>query len=61
LIPASSFEQLPAVPSVSVHIAEHGGHLGYVAGKTADPDRRWMDWRVIDWLAKHLRFSRTQS
>jgi len=57
LIPASSFEQLPSVPSVSVHIAEHGGHLGYVAGKTSDPDRRWMDWRVIDWLAQHLRFS----
>ena len=57
LIPASSFEQLPSIPSVTGHIAEHGGHLGYIAGKTSDPDRRWMDWRVIDWLAKHLRFS----
>lgn len=54
LIPASSFEQLPAVPGVTVHIADYGGHLGYVAGKTADPDRRWMDWRVIDWLKKYL-------
>lgn len=57
LIPATSFEQLPSVPAVTVHIAEHGGHLGYVAGRTTDPDRRWMDWRVIDWLATHLRFS----
>lgn len=56
LIPASSFEQLPSVRSVTVHIAEHGGHLGYVSGKTSDPDCRWMDWRVIDWLAQHLRF-----
>lgn len=60
LIPACSFEQLPEVPAVSVHIAEHGGHLGYVAGKSSDPDRRWMDWRVIDWLAMHLRFSPRQ-
>lgn len=61
LIPATSFEQLPNVPSVTVHIAEHGGHLGYVAGKTTDPDRRWMDWRVIDYLAQHLRFSKERS
>ena len=31
LIAVTSFEQLPAVPAVQVHIAEHGGHLGYIA------------------------------
>lgn len=56
LIPVTSFEQLPSVPSVLLHIAEHGGHLGYIARPGSDPDRRWMDWRVIDWLAAHLRF-----
>lgn len=60
LIPACSFEELPEVSAVSLHIADHGGHLGYVSGKTSDPDRRWMDWRVIDWLSKHLRFSPRQ-
>jgi predicted alpha/beta-fold hydrolase len=60
LIPACSFEELPEVSAVSLHIADHGGHLGYVSGKSPDPDRRWMDWRVIDWLAKHLRFSPRQ-
>lgn len=59
LIPVHSFEELPDVPAVSLHIAKHGGHLGYVSGRTSDPDRRWMDWRVIEWLAGHLRFSVT--
>ena len=57
LIPVCSFEQLPDVPAVSVRIADHGGHLGFLSGRTTDPDRRWMDWRVIDWLAEHLRFA----
>ena len=56
LIPVMSFEQLPAVPAVQVHIEEHGGHLGYIARPGIDPDRRWMDWRVVEWLAAHLRF-----
>ncbi len=40
---------------VKVHIAESGGHVGYVAGKTDDPDRRWIDWRVIDWVRAEVR------
>ena len=56
LIPSCSFERLPENPSVTVHIAPHGGHLGYLATRSnGDPDRRWMDWRVVDWLTAHLR------
>ena len=56
LIPASSFEKLPQNPAVRVHIAPHGGHLGYLGTRgNGDPDRRWMDWRVVDWLTAHLR------
>lgn len=27
-----------------------GGHLGFVGRLGADPDRYWLDWRVIEWI-----------
>lgn len=37
-------------PCVTLHVARSGGHLGFIARASADPDRRWMDWRVVDWV-----------
>ncbi len=31
-------------------MTEHGGHLGFVGRRGVDADRRWMDWRVVDWV-----------
>lgn len=31
-------------------IIPKGGHLGFVAKKGRDPDRRWLDWRIVDWV-----------
>ena len=28
----------------------HGGHLGFLASRNGDPDLRWLDWRILDWL-----------
>jgi len=54
LVPANTFQQLRLSPSTTVHITRHGGHLGYIGASGADPDRRWIDWRVVDWvLAQH--------
>ena len=50
LIPVQSFEQLGDSDHVTVHIASNGGHLGYIARRSADPDPRWMDWRLVDWV-----------
>lgn len=50
LIPAASFERLSLPATVSLHIADHGGHLGFVARSGIDSDRRWLDWRVVDWV-----------
>lgn len=36
--------------STYLHLARSGGHLGFVSRRGADPDRRWMDWRILDWL-----------
>ena len=55
IVPPDAFRALPTVEGVTVHIASSGGHLGYVGRKQSDPDRRWMDWRVIQWLMPFLK------
>ena len=55
IVPPDAFRELPKVEGVTVHIASSGGHLGYLGRKQSDPDRRWMDWRVIQWLMPFLK------
>ena len=50
LIPARLFDELEVPPAVTLHMSQQGGHLGYVARSGIDPDRRWMEWRVLDWV-----------
>ena len=38
--------------SIETITTHHGGHLGFLAGRNDDPDFRWLDWRIIDWLAE---------
>ncbi|QDU93189.1 YheT family hydrolase [Lignipirellula cremea] len=51
VIPFSMFEHYPASAAVKLMKTQHGGHLGYIAAQRGeDPDRRWLDWRVVDWV-----------
>lgn len=50
LVPCEPLERLPPSPHVELHIAAGGGHLGFVARRGADLDRRWLDWRLIEWV-----------
>lgn len=59
LVPVASFERVQFANSIQVHVAEGGGHLGYVARGGHDPDRRWMDWRIVDWVKAANREART--
>jgi predicted alpha/beta-fold hydrolase len=52
MIPPRALEQLQPPPSVRVHMAESGGHLGFVGRGGCDADRRWMDWRVVEWVTR---------
>lgn len=36
--------------SIETFTTKHGGHLGFLSGTHDDPDFRWLDWRIIDWL-----------
>jgi predicted alpha/beta-fold hydrolase len=52
LIPGRVFADLPRSSAVTLHVARSGGHLGFIGRRNGDPDRRWMDWRVVEWAAR---------
>jgi predicted alpha/beta-fold hydrolase len=54
LVPIASFEALELPERVLLHRTKHGGHLGYVGRAGVDPDSRWMDWRIVDWVKADL-------
>jgi predicted alpha/beta-fold hydrolase len=51
MIPSSTLESMLMPPAVELRLTDHGGHLGFVGRRGVDADRRWMDWRVVDWVA----------
>ncbi len=50
LVPAAMFERLELPPQVMLHLAPGGGHLGFFGRRGSDPDRRWIDWRILQWM-----------
>ncbi len=63
LVPAAVVRGLAARPRRAGARLRGGGHLGYIArtprgvlhpNSSPDRDRRWGDWRVVDWLTDPL-------
>ena len=54
LVPIACFDDIRPPPSVLLRMTRHGGHLGYIGKRGIDPDRRWMDWRIVDWVTTKL-------
>jgi predicted alpha/beta-fold hydrolase len=52
VVRAEPLKQLRLSDSISLLITKRGGHLGFIGQRCQDPDRRWMDWRIIDWLTQ---------
>ncbi|MCA9060820.1 MAG: alpha/beta fold hydrolase [Planctomycetaceae bacterium] len=50
VIDVGIFSGLKLPPNVTMCLTAHGGHMGYIGRTGCDPDRRWMDWRVVEWL-----------
>ncbi len=50
MIPSSMFSDTPLSSTIRLHVTRHGGHLGFVGRPGIDGDRRWMDWRIVDWV-----------
>ncbi|HVU87950.1 MAG TPA: alpha/beta fold hydrolase [Pirellulales bacterium] len=57
LVPRHMFEALRLSPATSLHVARHGGHLGFIGARGNDADRRWLDWRVVDWVLRGPAFA----
>jgi predicted alpha/beta-fold hydrolase len=52
LVPAEIFESPVLSDHVVLHVTRHGGHLGYIGRRNSDPDRNWLDWRVVEFVLK---------
>lgn len=50
VIPIAPLYQLAKNDFVKVQITPGGGHLGFVGRSGVDADRRWIDWRVVEWI-----------
>jgi predicted alpha/beta-fold hydrolase len=50
IVPTTALLEYPVSDSVETHIVSGGGHLGFLAARNGDPDIRWLDWRIIDWI-----------
>ncbi len=52
LIPVEMLQRAPLSPSTEIVLTEHGGHVAYIGQNSDDPDRWWMDWRIVDWVMR---------
>jgi len=50
LVPIEPFEYVPVPPTVHLERTTHGGHLGYISRSGLNPNRRWLDWRILHWV-----------
>jgi uncharacterized protein len=52
-VAVESFEAIQARPPVEVHIAERGGHLGFV-GADGCGGIRWAETQIVNWLREQI-------
>jgi predicted alpha/beta-fold hydrolase len=52
LVPTAPVEQATTSSSVTRILTERGGHVAFIGKRGVDPDRRWMDWRIIEWITR---------
>ena len=50
LVCVEDFDRLDLPVAVKLHLTNRGGHLGFISRGGDDADRRWMDWRVVEWV-----------
>lgn len=55
IVPYGMYEEIKS-PYLKKLVSPGGGHLGFIAQKkSGDPDRRWMDWRILEWIDKQTK------
>lgn len=54
IVPVDPLFRHPLSGAIDLFTTRHGGHLGFMARRNGDPDFRWLDWRIIDWLEQSV-------
>ena len=54
LIPPRVFQTHRRSAAVRLVMTRRGGHVGWLARPGVDPDRWWLDWRVVGWLTSAI-------
>jgi hypothetical protein len=49
MVPFHSIEAPERSPAVRLLATQGAGHLGFLGRRGNDPDRRWLDWRLVEW------------
>lgn len=52
IVPTAPLLDYPRSKFVETVVVPSGGHLGFLAARNGDPDTRWLDWRIVDWIEK---------
>lgn len=50
LVPVASFERLSLPDNVRLHVAEGGGHLGYLGASNGERSREWLQTQLLGWV-----------
>jgi uncharacterized protein len=50
VVPTAPLFEYPHSDSVEAIVVPRGGHLGFIASANGDPDKRWLDWRILEWV-----------
>ncbi|WP_442485054.1 YheT family hydrolase [Aeoliella sp. SH292] len=50
IVPLEPLASSQLGPATQLLATGCGGHLGFVGRRGSDPDRYWLDWRVIEWV-----------
>jgi uncharacterized protein len=50
VVPTAPLFQYEHGAGVQTAVVPRGGHLGFIARANGDPDKRWLDWRIIEWI-----------
>ena len=50
VVPSGPLLQYPRSADVETVLMPSGGHLGFVGRGSGDPDSRWLDWRIVEWV-----------
>lgn len=50
IVPIASFDAALLSESTQLVVTRSGGHLGFISASGAEGDRRWMEWRMVDFV-----------